>query len=329
MNKTIEEISSRGRFSVSKVKQKKTKKENSALCTTSVTHGRKTASQSKKKSHPGHRKRSPNKQPSALKKTKNSKKIHAFSPSSVDPLKKHKDALSLEEQSKYVSLDCEMVGIGPGGRKSALARVCIIDYNAQILLDTFVKVQEPVTDYRTFVSGIRKEDIESDHAMDKNICREKVKSILNGKILIGHALKNDLHVLDMEHPWHDLRDTAKYEPFMKKHLIRVHKGSGSHTAMCPRKLKELATEKLGKIIQKKGMEHSPLEDACTALELYKKVRCKWEKAMEYKIKKTNEIKLLHEKTENQNRNIFPVSKKKLGECSAHPSSLYIPIAVTQ
>ena len=43
--------------------------------------------------------------------------------------------------------------------------------------------------------------------------------LLKGKILIAYVLKNDFKVLGMmgelAHPWHDVRDTAKYEPFMK------------------------------------------------------------------------------------------------------------------
>jgi RNA exonuclease 4 len=74
--------------------------------------------------------------------------------------------ISLKEQGKYLALDCEMVGVGEGGFKSALARVSIVDYNNAIVFDTYVKVSEPVTDYRTFVSGVRPEHIESDLAMD-------------------------------------------------------------------------------------------------------------------------------------------------------------------
>jgi RNA exonuclease 4 len=112
-------------------------------------------------------------------------------------------------------------------------------------------------------------------------CRSRVLELLEGKILVGHALKNDLHALGITHPWYDTRDTAKYEPFMK---IRFDDG-----ILWPRKLKELAKDKLGRDVQKLGASHSAFEDAKTALDLYKLVRLKWEKAMEYKINKTREI----------------------------------------
>jgi RNA exonuclease 4 len=108
-----------------------------------------------------------------------------------------------------------------------------------------------------------------------------VKKLLHGKILVGHALKNDMQVLDIEHPWYLCRDTAKYELFMKK--------DKKTDILRPRKLKDLAETKLNRIIQLPGQEHCPVEDAIAALDLYKKARIKWEKAMTYKVNKTNTI----------------------------------------
>lgn len=196
--------------------------------------------------------------------------------------KEAEQEISLEEQGRYVALDCEMVGVGEGGIKSALARVSIVDYNNAIIFDTYVKVNEAVTDYRTFVSGIREEHLQSDVAMEFSQCQSIVKKILHSKILVGHALKNDLTVLDLEHPWYDCRDTAKYEPFMKKDKI-------NKDILRPRKLKDLAETKLDRIIQIIGQEHCPIEDAIAALDLYKKARIKWEKVMQYKSKRTEEI----------------------------------------
>jgi RNA exonuclease 4 len=193
--------------------------------------------------------------------------------------------ISLEEQSKYLALDCEMVGVGEGGSKSALARVSIVDYNNAIVFDTYVKVNEPVTDYRTFVSGIREEHLSSDMAMDFAQCQSIVKKVLQGKILIGHALKNDMAVLEFDHPWYDCRDTAKYEPFMKK--------DKNTNILRPRKLKDLTETKLNRMIQLPGHEHCPIEDAIAALDLYKKARIKWEKAMSYKSNRTREIENEH------------------------------------
>ena len=46
-------------------------------------------------------------------------------------------------------------------------------------------------------------------------CMREVAELLRGKILVGHALKNDLAVLMLDHHPSMIRDTAKYPPFMR------------------------------------------------------------------------------------------------------------------
>lgn len=41
------------------------------------------------------------------------------------------------------------------------------------------------------------------------VCHE-VAEILRGRVLVGHALKNDLDVLLLKHPKSQIRDTSKY-----------------------------------------------------------------------------------------------------------------------
>ena len=120
----------------------------------------------------------------------------------------------MQEQTNYVALDCEMVGVGYQGRKSSVARVTMIGWNGEIIYDKFVKQETQVTDYRTFVSGIMESDL-SDAELTLGECRREVLQLLEGKILVGHALKNDMKALDISHRWFMTRDTAKYEPFMQ------------------------------------------------------------------------------------------------------------------
>jgi RNA exonuclease 4 len=189
--------------------------------------------------------------------------------------------ISLEEKSRYVALDCEMVGVGENGVQSAVARVTIVDWDGNIVLDRYVKPDREITDYRTFVSGITANDYTHHNAIDLESCRKLVLDHLEGKILVGHALKNDLHALGISHDWQATRDTAKYEPFMKTRF--------DDSVLWPRRLRDLACEKLSREIQVTGAPHSPYEDAVAAMDLYKIARNKWEKVMDYKIKKTAEI----------------------------------------
>lgn len=187
----------------------------------------------------------------------------------------YENSISDEVKASYVALDCEMVGIGADGKQSALARVSITGWNDEIILDTFVQVPDRVTDFRTYVSGVRAKDIRSTskNAMELHACRKKVGQILKSKILIGHSLKNDFAALMMDHPKSKIRDTARYKPFMR--------ASGRNGGkLRPRKLRDLVKENLGLTIQKEGEAHTSVEDAQATMKLYKVVREKWEKEIE-------------------------------------------------
>lgn len=180
----------------------------------------------------------------------------------------------------YIALDCEMCGTLTG--KSACARVVLVDWKGRTVLDEYVKPREKVTDYRTFVSGITEENLVD--APDIAVVKEQVRELIEGKILVGHGLSNDLECLDLEHPWNMIRDTAYYEPFMKNHFGQMR----------PRKLKELAVEKLQREIQVDGQAHSPTEDAIAALDLYKSHRPRWEACMASQIKERQQIALVQQ-----------------------------------
>ena len=165
-------------------------------------------------------------------------------------------------------LDCEMVGVGEDGEESMLARVSIVNHKGKVVLDTFVSASEPVTDYRTQVSGVRPENLEGAE-YDFNSVRKKVFDILNGKLIVGHGLDHDMETLRLFFPKHMIRDTAHYRPFAR----------GRTTPS----LKSLATRYLGLNIQ--SGEHSSIEDARIALKLYLRHREAWES----KLKPGNKI----------------------------------------
>ena len=53
-----------------------------------------------------------------------------------------------------VALDCEMVGTEADGSGAMCARVCVVDESGEVLLSTYVAPSQPVTDYRTEITGI-------------------------------------------------------------------------------------------------------------------------------------------------------------------------------
>jgi RNA exonuclease 4 len=200
-------------------------------------------------------------------------------PSNKKSRNRQRSSKSKKAHKNILALDCEMVGVGEYGLDSALARVTLVDWNGCVVYDEFVKPSEPVVDYRTFVSGITEEML-NERGLDLADVRSRVSELLEGKILVGHALKNDLQALSIAHPWQQTRDTAKYEPFMH---------TRANGRAYPRKLRDLCVEFLDREIQTYGKPHCPVEDAKAALDLYKATKQKWELVMDYKIKKTAQI----------------------------------------
>jgi RNA exonuclease 4 len=170
-------------------------------------------------------------------------------------------------KTQYIAMDCEMVGIGTDGKKSALARVSLVDWHGNTVLDTFVKVPIRVTDFRTHVSGVEPKHLKEKSAMEVDQCRVLVASLLKSKILVGHALSNDLKALMLLHPKSMIRDTSKYRPFQ---AYRNGKWR-------PRKLRDLAIENLSGKEGFQSGEHDSVEDAKTTLELFQLVQKQWEK----------------------------------------------------
>ncbi|XP_026888474.2 RNA exonuclease 4 isoform X2 [Electrophorus electricus] len=167
---------------------------------------------------------------------------------------------AFEGLTRAIAVDCEMVGVGPDGEESMLARVSIVNQFGKCLYDKYVRPMEPVTDYRTAVSGIRPADIENGE--DFKTVQQEVAQILEGRILVGHAIHNDLKILLLDHPKKMIRDTQKYKPFKK-----IAK-SGRPA------LRVLCREVLNVKVQQG--EHSSVQDAQATMRLYTLVKKQWE-----------------------------------------------------
>eukprot|EP00871_Galdieria_phlegrea_P003596 jgi/Galph1/4237/GphlegSOOS_G2926.1 len=165
--------------------------------------------------------------------------------------------------TKVVALDCEFVGVGKLGKENSLARVSIVNFKGEVLYDKYVRNdKEEVVDYRTQVSGVLPSHLIGSNAVSFEEAQQKTYSIIKDRILVGHAINHDLHVLLLSHPkklirdtskWHGLRDGSKKTPSLRK----------------------LAYEKLGIRIQQGG--HDSVDDARAALMLYKRFVKEWER----------------------------------------------------
>ncbi|KAK6203154.1 RNA exonuclease 4 [Scheffersomyces amazonensis] len=172
------------------------------------------------------------------------------------------------EPGKYLSMDCEFVGVGPEGAESALARVSIVNFYGHVILDEFVKPREKVTDWRTWVSGVTPKHMHN--AITFTEAQQKTSDLLKGRILVGHAIHHDLDALFLSHPKVMIRDTTQYVPFRKI-------ASGRTPS-----LKKLTSHFLQIDIQ--GAAHSSVEDARATMLLFRLHKRDFERQLRQKSK---------------------------------------------
>ncbi|KAK3293896.1 ribonuclease H-like domain-containing protein [Chaetomium fimeti] len=158
------------------------------------------------------------------------------------------------EVGKYVGIDCEMVGVGEGGHDDSLARVSVVDFHGKQVYDSFVKPRERVVDWRTHVSGVAPKHMARARTFDE--VQAEIADLLKGRIVVGHDVKHDLRVLELDHSWKMIRDTAKFSGFKKY-------ANGPKPS-----LRVLAQELLGVEIQ--AGQHSSIEDARVTMLLFRK-----------------------------------------------------------
>lgn len=126
-------------------------------------------------------------------------------------------------------------------------------------IDDYVHIREPVVDYLTAWSGIKAEDLDGERTTHNlvplKIAYKKMWILLNlGCKFLGHGLKQDFRVLNMHVPRTQIIDTSD------KFFLAQRRGKIS--------LQFLAWCLLKEDIQQET--HDSIEDARTALKLYKK-----------------------------------------------------------
>eukprot|EP00980_Cylindrotheca_fusiformis_P002333 scaffold541_cov138-Cylindrotheca_fusiformis.AAC.16 len=201
-------------------------------------------------------------EPKAKKKRSRGRRRKAKGRNKVEPThkkqptsKKQHDA-PMKKRDLYFSLTCATVAIKGGS--SVVARVTIVNWDLEMVLDTFVHVPVPVVDFKD--SGVSPKDIQKSRSNTKaksfSEVRQMVEQILRGKILIGHQLSEHLTALGLSHPSTDVRDTSV---FFKTFDLR---------GLCQKILKR-------DIAGQDSMDLS-LESCTAVLDLYKTYRKEWE-----------------------------------------------------
>jgi RNA exonuclease 4 len=159
--------------------------------------------------------------------------------------------------SDYIAMDCEMV---QAGKRVLLAEVTLVDWNGQIVYHSYVKPNTEVTNYRFEYSGITAEKLAEGKSF--TVVQAAVIQHLQGKILVGHSLENDLKALRIRHS--NIRDVADMPMFLSERGQR-------------QKLKVLALKHFGITIQEG--HHTASEDAMAAMALFRLSKKRLEKGI--------------------------------------------------
>lgn len=152
--------------------------------------------------------------------------------------------------NKLLAVDCEMVLCEDGSE--ALAKICVVDRDLRVRLHEFVNPGKVVADYRTSITGVSAEDLSGATSSLADIKRS-IRKLLNGSILVGHSLSNDLKALKIDHA--RVIDTS----FIFKY--------GDESTKRRPSLNDLCKAVLGCEVRKKDAPHNCQDDACAAMKL--------------------------------------------------------------
>jgi RNA exonuclease 4 len=175
--------------------------------------------------------------------------IHRKIPSikSLFPLKSLKN--SQKKITPVIALDAEMLICEDNSKQ--IGRLSIVNFNRVVLYDSFFKPSKRVKNYLTRYSGLTFLNTNRAPLFEEE--KEKIEKILKNAVIVGHSLSSDQEVLNIKWNWKQIRDISLFPAFKK---------GNKKTS-----LKDM-TEKYLEIEIQNG-EHSSVEDARAALEVYK------------------------------------------------------------
>lgn len=242
-------------------------------------------------------------------------------PASVGfPTSKKQHDAPMKKRDLYFALHVERVGIAlapgnesndssPSHQQKAVARVTLTNFESEIVLDTFVVIPVPVTDF--FETGIRPEHVQAnasppatptsgatdagtvtaadtqEASRSFSAVRARVERMLRGKILIGYDLEEGLKSLGLSHPTTDMRECSSYFPTLSssslealEELSRAELNRWSVKASKARVAKDIpSNEAVVFANNDPSISRKPVLVCVTTMDLYKKHRNEWETAL--------------------------------------------------
>ena len=146
--------------------------------------------------------------------------------------------------TNILSMDCEFVN---SGLTQILARVSIVNFYGQVVMDTLVAPSLPVTDWLTHITGITEDMVRK--APSYQEVNKKVIDMISGRTIVGHSLHCDIQKFSSL--WRfptpvQVIEISEFEPYMRLNKTKIG-------------LKQLAKDHLNAKIQESA--HSSIIDA--------------------------------------------------------------------
>ena len=155
----------------------------------------------------------------------------------------------VSDKSPLYSVDCEFCMTNKNILE--LTKVCVVDSDLNVVYNSLVKPDNPITNYLTKYSGITPDMLKDVTTKLSDVQNALRKLLPSDAIWIGQSLNNDLHKLQMLHPY--VIDTSV--------IYNISGQRGRKT-----KLKTLSSMFLGEEIQREDAKgHDPKEDATAAM----------------------------------------------------------------
>lgn len=172
-----------------------------------------------------------------------------------------KEYKAVSASSPMFALDCEMCQTSLGVHE--ITRVSVVNEQCESVYETFVKPDNKITNYMTAFSGITAEMLRDVTKTLAEVQDDMEKLLPADAILVGQSLNVDLSCMKMMHPY--VIDTSV-----------IFNISGERKSKS--KLKTLAREFLGEVIQNNERGHDSIEDSAASMRL---VQLKLSKSLEY------------------------------------------------
>ncbi|KAK4260120.1 hypothetical protein QN277_003277 [Acacia crassicarpa] len=153
--------------------------------------------------------------------------------------------------TKMVAIDCEMVLCEDG--TEAVVSVCVVDRNLKVKLKKLVQPNKAIAYYRSEITGVYTQDLEGVTCSLAKIQKSLSKMLMDGTILVGHSLHNDLRALKLD-----------YVRVIDTSYIFQYSDCNAHRRPS---LNTLCKAVLGYELRETGASHNCLDDAMTAMKL--------------------------------------------------------------